>query len=189
MTRRRLQASSSMTRKPALCLVMVYSLPGLPSPTMSRFLLRGNLAGGCFFLGTAATPAAVGAPVFLPNGVPDAVLVLGLGDAGDDGDGGVVGIESAVATSPPALLPSLSAALDARLRLRELWGVGKKIKMYERLTYVCLIHILSSQRVAGKGASFSASKSALLLFSRMRLSAALTTLNLPRPSLCGFKRT
>jgi len=53
--------------------------------------------------------------------VPDAVFVLGLaGDAGDDGDGGVVKIESEVASSPPASLPSLPAALDASFRPREL---------------------------------------------------------------------
>jgi hypothetical protein len=64
----------------------------------------------------------------LPNGVPEADFVLGLaGDAGDDGEGGVV-IESEVASSPSALLPSLPVALDARFRPRELRGFRGKYR-------------------------------------------------------------
>ncbi|EWM24263.1 hypothetical protein Naga_100020g32 [Nannochloropsis gaditana] len=37
-------ANKSTARNPALCRVMAYSLPGLPRPTMRRFLLRGTLS-------------------------------------------------------------------------------------------------------------------------------------------------
>ena len=91
---------------------------------MSRFLLLGNFAGGSFFLIPAAAPAAVLTPVVFPVEMPIAVFGVWLaGNVDDGGDCGVGGIELEVASSPSAFLSSLPAALDARLRPPELWGI------------------------------------------------------------------
>ena len=95
---------------------------------MSRFLLRGNFAGCDFFLVTAAAPAAVVAPAIFPVGMPIAVFGVWLAGNMDDGDDcGMVGIELEVASSSSAFLSSLPAALDARLRPPELWGINMDV--------------------------------------------------------------